>query len=120
MSSKTARSWGFLTGHRIRTSSFADESWSLKTLSRNPGTKEKPTYIHADSITIKGTVVTLVVGARTFTSDEIEFNNVAKEYGVRNREKPVSYYYFDVKDESTGRHLRIWVTEKEMHNALLK
>lgn len=120
MSPTITGGWGSISGHRIRNSSFAEESWSLKTLSRNPGTKERPTYVHADAITIKGTAVTLVVGGRTFTGYEIEFDNVAKEHGVRKHEKPISYYYFDVKDESNGRYLRIWVTEEEMHDALLR
>ncbi|MBU0534788.1 MAG: hypothetical protein ABIJ82_01565 [Patescibacteria group bacterium] len=118
MGPKATGGWGSISGFRIRTSSLAKESWSLKALSQNPGTKERPTYVHADSITIKGTVVTLVVGRRTFTG--YEFDNVAIKHGVENHEKPISYYYFDAKDKSTGKYLRIWVTKGEIHNALLR
>lgn len=115
---KSTKGWGAVMGYRIRNSSFARESWSLKDLGQNPGTKEKPKYVHADSITIKGTTVTLVANGKTFTSDEVKFNNIAKQYGLEDHVKPISCYYFDVKDGSTGRYLRVWVTEKEMHNAL--
>jgi hypothetical protein len=105
---------------RVRTSSFVRTSWLLKDLSNNPGTKDRPTYVHADSINIQGSIITLVVGARTFTSSEIEFEKVDKEHRIENLEKPVSFYYFDVKDTSTGIYLRILVTEDEMHQALLR
>ena len=120
MSQRATKGRGSMSGYRVRMSSLAKDRLSLKALSRNPGTKERPTYVHADSITIKGTTITLVVGGKTFTCDEIKFNNVSGDSEVRNPEKPIKYYYFDVKDKGTGKHLRIWVTEKETHNALLR
>ena len=120
MSQKATKGWGSMSGYRIRTSSLAKESWSLKALSQNPGTEKRPTYVHADSIAISGNTTTLMVSGRKFICFDIEFNNVSKDSEVRNLEKSIKYYYFDVKDKSTGKYFRIWVTEKEMHNALLR
>lgn len=116
MSPKAFRGW---LSSKVRKSSFARTSWSLRDLSESPGTKDRPKYVHADSINIKGSTVTLIADGKTYTSDDVNFNNIAKQHEGESHVKPISCYYFDVVDESTGMYLRVWVTEEEMHKVFL-
>jgi hypothetical protein len=105
---------------RIRTSSLAKDPFSLRELSKNPGTKDRPRYIHADEITIQSNLVTVSVEGKKFSCNEIEFDKINGEKGVKKQDNSVGFYYFDVFDTSTRLHLRVWITEKEMTEALIK
>jgi len=108
-----------MCSYRIRNSSFAKSFLTLRDLAKNPGTKDRPIYVHASYIRFKENIVTLTANGETFTCErEIKCDNpnlFNSNSGFAQNSR-INYCFFDVKDKN-GKYLKIWVTCEEMYNS---
>lgn len=111
-----------MRSYRIHNSSFAKSFLTLRYLAKNPGTKDRPIYVHAGYIGLEGNKVTLIANGEAFTFErEMKCSNpplFINKLGVAQNNK-IKYCFFDVQDKN-GKYLKIWVTCEEMNNTYLK
>lgn len=111
-----------MCSYRIRNSSFAKSFLTLRDLAKNPGTKDRPIYVHASSIRFNENMVSLTANGETFICEreiKCEYPNLSDNNSGVSQNNRIRYCFFDVKDKS-GKYLKIWVTCEEMYNAYHK